>query len=50
MVKMIYGKEPISDFPKVIEEYKQKGGEEILKEATKRYKNNEGILNQQSRK
>lgn len=50
MVKMIYGKEPISDFPKVIEEYKQKGGVEILKEATERYKNNEGILNQQSRK
>ncbi|OMD03778.1 extracellular solute-binding protein [Paenibacillus sp. FSL R5-0636] len=50
MVKMIYGKEPISDFPKVIEEYKQKGGVEILKEATERYKNNEGIFNQQSRK
>ncbi|WP_339323032.1 extracellular solute-binding protein [Paenibacillus sp. FSL W8-0194] len=49
MVKMIYGKEPISDWPKVIEEYKQKGGNEIVKEATERFKNNDGILNQSSR-
>ncbi|MCM2998116.1 putative aldouronate transport system substrate-binding protein [Paenibacillus favisporus] len=50
MVKMIYGKEPISDFPKVIEEYKQKGGDEIVKEATERYNNKDGIIDQQSRK
>lgn len=50
MIKMIYGKEPISDFPKVIEEYKQKGGSEIVKEATERYNNKEGIIDQQSRK
>lgn len=49
MVKMIYGKEPISDFPKVVEEYKQKGGNEIVKEATERYKNKDGILDQKSR-
>jgi putative aldouronate transport system substrate-binding protein len=44
MVKMIYGKEPISDWPKVIEEYKSKGGNEILKEANDRYTKKEGIL------
>lgn len=49
MVKMIYGKEPISDFPKVIEEFKQKGGDEIVKEATERYNSKEGIIEQQSR-
>ncbi|MCJ8012085.1 extracellular solute-binding protein [Paenibacillus sp. KQZ6P-2] len=49
MVKMIYGKEPITDWPKVIEEYKQKGGNDIVKDATERFKNNDGILNQSSR-
>lgn len=49
MVKMIYGKEPITDWPKVIEEYKQKGGNDIVKEATERFKNNDGVLNQSSR-
>jgi putative aldouronate transport system substrate-binding protein len=44
MVKMIYGKEPISDWPKVIEEYKNKGGNEILKEATARYKSGNGAI------
>jgi putative aldouronate transport system substrate-binding protein len=44
MVKMIYGKEPISDWPKVIEEYKAKGGNEILKEAGDRYSKNIGVL------
>lgn len=49
MVKMIYGREPISDWPKVIEEYKQKGGNDIIKEATERFNNKEGVLNQTSR-
>lgn len=44
MIKMIYGKEPISDWPKVIEEYKTKGGNEIIKEATDRYNNKKGVL------
>ncbi|TBL69374.1 extracellular solute-binding protein [Paenibacillus thalictri] len=44
MIKMIYGKEPISDWPKVIEEYKNKGGNEILKEATERYKQGTGVI------
>ncbi|MDQ1912585.1 extracellular solute-binding protein [Paenibacillus sp. GD4] len=44
MIKMIYGKEPISDWPKVIEEYKSKGGNEIIKEATDRYNKKEGVM------
>lgn len=44
MIKMIYGKEPISNWPKVIEEYKKKGGNDIIKEATERYKNGEGVV------
>lgn len=44
MVKMIYGKEPITDWPKVIEEYKQKGGNEVIKEATDRYNNKDGVI------
>jgi putative aldouronate transport system substrate-binding protein len=43
MVKMVYGKSPISDWPKAIEEWKSKGGNEILKEATERFKKKEGI-------
>ncbi len=43
MVKMIYGKEPISDWPKVIEEWRKSGGNEIIKEATERFNNNAGI-------
>lgn len=45
IIKMIYGKEPISDWPKVIEEYRQTGGDEIIKEATERYNRQEGIVN-----
>ncbi|MBB6729443.1 extracellular solute-binding protein [Cohnella sp. CBP 2801] len=44
MVKMVYGKEPISNWPKVIEEYKSKGGDEIVKEATERYNNKDGVV------
>ncbi|OCT16279.1 ABC transporter substrate-binding protein [Paenibacillus pectinilyticus] len=39
MVKMVYGKEPISDWPKVIEEWKSKGGNDVIKEATEKFKN-----------
>lgn len=49
MVKMIYGKEPISDWPKVIEEYKNKGGNDIIKEATDRYKKKDGVVVSASR-
>lgn len=44
MIKMIYGREPISDWPKVIEEFLAKGGEEIIQEATERYLNNDGVI------
>ncbi|MNV96553.1 hypothetical protein D3C71_1915750 [compost metagenome] len=44
MIKMIYGKEPISDWPKVIEEYKSKGGTEIIKEATDRWNKKQGAI------
>ncbi|MBW7455466.1 extracellular solute-binding protein, partial [Paenibacillus sepulcri] len=44
MVRMIYGKEPISDWPKVVEEYKAKGGDEIVKEATERWNNKQGAV------
>ncbi|WP_312886216.1 extracellular solute-binding protein [Paenibacillus plantarum] len=50
MIKMIYGKEPISDWPKVIEEYKSKGGNEILKEANDRYKKGSGVIVSSNRK
>ncbi|NHN28521.1 extracellular solute-binding protein [Paenibacillus agricola] len=42
MVKMVYGKEPISDWPKAIEEWKAKGGNDILKEANERYQKKTG--------
>ncbi|TXK79134.1 extracellular solute-binding protein [Paenibacillus sp. N3.4] len=44
MIKMVYGKEPISDWPKVIEEYKAKGGNEIIKEATDRWNKKDGAV------
>lgn len=37
MVKMVYGKEPISDWPKVLEEWKSKGGNDVIKEATEKF-------------
>jgi putative aldouronate transport system substrate-binding protein len=50
MVKMVYGKEPISDWPKVIEEYKAKGGSDILKEMNERYKKKNGVIISSNRK
>ncbi|MEF2245251.1 MULTISPECIES: extracellular solute-binding protein [unclassified Paenibacillus] len=46
IIKIIYGKAPVSDWPKVIEEWKKKGGNEIIKEATERYRNNDGVVYQ----
>jgi putative aldouronate transport system substrate-binding protein len=37
MVKMVYGKEPISDWPKVLEEWKSKGGSDVIKEASEKF-------------
>ncbi|TBL72637.1 extracellular solute-binding protein [Paenibacillus thalictri] len=42
--KMVYGKEPISDYPKVLEEWKQKGGDQVIKEATERYNKKDGVI------
>ncbi|MGO4182439.1 ABC transporter substrate-binding protein [Paenibacillus sp. MCAF9] len=44
MVKMIYGKENIADWPKVIEEWKTSGGNEIIKEATDRFNSKSGVV------
>ncbi|WP_248928788.1 extracellular solute-binding protein [Paenibacillus hamazuiensis] len=44
MIKMIYGKEPISDWPAVIEEWRSKGGDELVREATERYNRKTGVI------
>ncbi|WP_227011557.1 extracellular solute-binding protein [Paenibacillus lutimineralis] len=44
MVKMVYGQEPIENWPKVIEEWKSKGGNDVLKEANDRYQSKEGAF------
>lgn len=44
MVKMVYGQEPIENWPKVIEEWKSKGGSDVLKEANDRYQSKEGVF------
>lgn len=41
MAKMITGAEPISDWSKVIEEWKERGGNKVLEEAADRYKKKE---------
>ncbi|MNO36128.1 Lipoprotein LipO precursor [compost metagenome] len=43
MVKMVYGKEPISDWPKVVEEWLSKGGGDVIKEATEKYNSKAGV-------
>ncbi|MDF2924448.1 MAG: family 1 extracellular solute-binding protein [Paenibacillaceae bacterium] len=43
MVKMVYGKEPISDWPKAVEEWLSKGGKDVIKEATEKYNAKNGI-------
>ncbi|MDN4600201.1 extracellular solute-binding protein [Paenibacillus sp. F6_3S_P_1C] len=43
MIKMVYGKEPISDWPKVVEEWKSKGGDRAIEEATQKFKDGEGV-------
>jgi putative aldouronate transport system substrate-binding protein len=44
MVKMVYGEEPIENWPKVIEEWKSKGGNDVLKEAAEKFNKKEGII------
>lgn len=40
---IIYGKEPLSSWPKAIEEWKSKGGNAIIKDATDRVKSGDGF-------
>jgi putative aldouronate transport system substrate-binding protein len=44
MVKMVYGQEPIENWPKVIEEWKSKGGSDVLKEANEKFQKKEGVF------
>lgn len=44
MVRMIYGDRPIEEWPQVLEEYRERGGDEIIKEATERYNNKDGAI------
>ncbi|SDD38232.1 putative aldouronate transport system substrate-binding protein [Paenibacillus sp. UNCCL117] len=43
VLKMVYGKEPITDYPKVLEEWLSKGGKDVVKEATERYNKQDGV-------
>jgi putative aldouronate transport system substrate-binding protein len=45
IIETIYGKRPLADWPKVIDEWKAKGGADIIKEATDRVNKNEGVIN-----
>lgn len=44
MVRMIYGQRPIAEWPKVLEEYRERGGNEIIAEATERFNNKDGVI------
>jgi putative aldouronate transport system substrate-binding protein len=44
IIQMIYGKRPISDWPKVVEEWQTKGGADMIKEATDRYNKKQGVV------
>lgn len=41
VLRMVYGKESIDNFDKVLEDYLAKGGKEVIAEATKRYNEKE---------
>lgn len=43
MIKMVYGKEPISDWSKALEEWKSKGGNDVIKEATEKFNAKQGV-------
>jgi len=42
---MVYGRESIDNYEAVLEEYLSKGGNEVIKEATERYNNNDNVFN-----
>jgi len=43
IMKMVFGQEPISDWPKVIEEWRSKGGDALIEEATRLYNEGKGV-------
>jgi len=43
IMKMVFGQEPISDWPKVIEEWRAKGGNDLIEEATRLYNEGKGV-------
>ncbi|GGD56843.1 extracellular solute-binding protein [Paenibacillus nasutitermitis] len=43
IMKMIYGQEPITNWPNVIEEWKKRGGTGLIEEATERYNSKDGV-------
>lgn len=49
IIKMIYNQEPISKWPEVIEEWKSRGGDKAIEEATQRYNANNGGVELPSR-
>ncbi|WP_169085002.1 extracellular solute-binding protein [Paenibacillus sp. PL91] len=44
VLKMVYGREPIDNYEKLLEEYLSKGGKEIIEQATERYKSGESAF------
>lgn len=44
ILKMVYGQEDIREWPKVIEEWRAKGGDELIEEATRRYEAGDGVF------
>jgi len=43
IMRMIYGQEPIDNWPNVIEDWKKRGGTQLIEEATARYNNKDGV-------
>jgi putative aldouronate transport system substrate-binding protein len=43
IMRMVYGQEPISNWPAVIEEWRSKGGDQVIEEATERYNSGKGF-------
>jgi putative aldouronate transport system substrate-binding protein len=44
MIQIIYGKRPLSDYSKVVDEWMKKGGEQVIKEATENWNKQENIF------
>ncbi|AJY75797.1 extracellular solute-binding protein [Paenibacillus beijingensis] len=44
VLRMVYGREPVDDYEKVLEEYLSKGGREVIEEATARFQAKENAF------